>query len=325
MKTKKIIGLLIATGGVVASFAAAAALYTKGVNPVGFGIGAQYHGQDGSISYKISGANSGTVNPSYLKADGTNGGPGLNHEYTQVEYVFPLTAVYGKNPQDYVMGNFKFEILDIASQVKGNASVWVELKGFGDEYYQRIGAETLDDPLKHDVDHSAKWGSSAANVKFMNSDVPITNEMSEYSVDKDIAVETSGTQAVYVYIKFNSGTNASNMLDLAETVPFTVKATWGAPSARYEGAYVIGDGSDWKMDELYAMVPNMKASSFEWYYKGVTGWTVGKAVKDNHEGEDTWSRNYSDQVENTPLTASTTYNVVWNGNGDGLADYQAQA
>ena len=322
MKTKKIIGLLVACGGAIASFAAAAALYTKDVDPVGFGIGAQYHGQDGSISYKIDGKNSGTINPHYLRADGTNGGAGLGAEdnegnrFTQVEYVFPLTAVYGKQGQDYVMGNFKVELENISEELQEHSHIWVELKDFGDEYYTAEAAHTMD--------NSIKWGSSAANVKFMNSDVLLDDD--SYSIDKDIAVETSGTQKVHVYVKLDASVIADGaMLALAETTPFTIKATWGAPSASYEGAFAIGDGSGWAQDDLYAMVPNMKASSFEWYYKGVTGWTLGKAVKHVNVGDDVWSANVSEEHPNAELDASKTYNVVWNGEGSGIAYYQEQA
>ena len=151
MKMKKIIGFLVAGAGAVASFAVAAALYTKDVNPVGFGIGAEYHAQDGAISYKIAGENSGTVTPHYLDGDGHNGGTGITAVYRQVEYVFPLTAVYSRQAQDYVFGNFKLDIENISTELRNHSAVWVELKDFGDEYYTAEAAHTME--------NSIKWGS----------------------------------------------------------------------------------------------------------------------------------------------------------------------
>jgi len=323
MKKNKIFGLLIALGGMVASFATAAALYTKKVDPVGFGIGAQFSTQDGSITYLIGGKTDGKINGEYLDELGNNHGSGLggdageNKHYTQVHFEFPLSATYTQKAQDYVVGNFSVSLSGIATQLQNKAKIWIELKGFGSEYYQE-GTEAAN----YKPDHSSVWGSSAANVKFMNSDELITG--ASYSKNKDIAVETAGGQSVHVYFKLitaNPNTEAgeqafdfADMLSLAETSPFTMSVSWGAVSQGYERAYCIGDGTNWKVDELYAMVPNLKSATYQWYFKGVSGWTAGKVIKPVAEGDDVWSAG-----GDATLVAGTTYNVFWDDNGGELA------
>ena len=295
MKKAKIIGLLVACGGVVASFAAASALYKKGASDVNFGIGAHYEGETGDITYKISNKTSGSVTASYLKDNGTNGGTGLGGEYTQAEFVFPLSAVYDVNPQPYVVGSFKVELKNIAAELQGHSKIWIEVKGWTGEY-------------------EGKWGASDVNAKPFNYheatiddnhyyDYDITG--SSYSVEKDITVSSSGEQSVHVYVKLDSSVASELPLALAETTPFTINVTWGAPSEGYEFAYVVGDKNQWTEDLAYAMTPNIKDSSFSWWFSGLTGFNSGKVKKGS---------SWSDDPDAT-LDPTKSYNVYWAESG----------
>ena len=73
MKKNKIIGIAVASLGIVFSVGGAFALYTKSVGSVDFNIGAATHTSSTStVTYKINGATSGNVAPSYLKSNGKN-------------------------------------------------------------------------------------------------------------------------------------------------------------------------------------------------------------------------------------------------------------
>ena len=92
---KKLIGIAVASFGMILSVGSAIALYVKAADPASFGIGqGTYEGSEGAITYKINGNTTGTVAPAYLKANGENGGAGLGGEYTQVKYEFALSATY---------------------------------------------------------------------------------------------------------------------------------------------------------------------------------------------------------------------------------------
>lgn len=304
MKTKKLIGLLVACGGVVASFATASALYTKGVSDVGFGIGATYTAADGSIAYKIDGKSSGSITPTFTKLNGDAPAEGESitgfcGEYVQAVFEFPVSATYSVNPQPYVVGNFGVQITNIKSSLKGHLSVWVQVKGFTGDY-------------------EGKWGESTDNSYFCyhetekNSthfyDDEIGSEDESYSRSKDIAVSASGEQSVFVYVKLDSSIADADMLGLAEESAFSISATWKAPSADYKFAYIVGDKTQWQDDDAYAMVPNLKTSSFEWYFGGLSNF--GGEAKP-HKGAE-----YS-SGDNAQLDGAKTYNVSWTGNTSG--------
>lgn len=326
MKKNKIIGLLVGLGGIIGSFAAAAALYVKNVSPVGFGIGAHYSASDGDITFLINGKAEGSIDPSYLTSDGTNDGEALGalHEtkgfYTQAKYEFPLSAVYSSHAQDFVVGNFKFELKSISEEIVNHASVWVALDGI----------ESLDDfNVKDDQERDGhNWYGYSDDNKFFNYHEEIINSShyyddritaSSYTCAKDIVIPTSsdGKIKVVAYVKLDADViTDGTMLNLAEKTPFTVEATWGEP-ANFEFAYVRGDGNDWTSDELYAMVPNFKSKTgFEWYYTGLTGFTNAKAFKQYHPTDD--SQNYS-SGENLSLEASHSYAIYWNGSASSEA------
>ena len=313
MKKNKIIGLLVACGGMVASFAAASALYVKNANQTGFGIGATYHAADGSITYRIDGKSSGSIEASYLDASGNNGGHGFggeNLKYTQAKFEFPLSAEYSLNPQPYVVGNFSIHLENIASSLQNKSKIWVQVTGWGD-------LTDNENPYKD------KWGSSAANCNFFTEDQAITG--SEFTANKDITVSSVGGQSVTVYVKLDSAVAEADILALADTVPFTISATWGAASEGYKFAYVVGNKNGWEQDDAYAMTPNLKTAGFEWYFAGLTGFENGKCNKtviENEQPVTFWSAD-----PDATLDSSKVYDVSWDGNRDnpGVATFSERA
>lgn len=287
MKKNKIIGLVVAAAGVVASISAASALYiNKAAQDTGFGIGAKWQGLEGTITYKVNGETSGTVTPSYLKGDGTNGGEGFGGEYTQAHYAFPLSASFTTDipTQLFVVGNFQVDITNIAPTLQNHAKIWVGVDGYNDNTY----------------------GKSAYALCFMGSDTPLTG--ATYSIDKDIAVSAVQAQTVNIYVKLDEAIAASAMMDLAEGKAFDISVSWGAPK-NFEFAYVTGDKVMWQDDGAYAMVPNVnkEGTAFEWIYSNLPG-TMKKAKC--HKGN-TWSTG-----DDVSLDSTKTYDVYWTEGGE---------
>lgn len=295
---KKIIGISVATFGVLLSIGGAVALYQKAAEDTSFGISqGTYEGSTGAITYKVNGATSGTLNPSYLKTNGENGGAGLGGEYTQVYYEATLSAEYSSTliPQNFVVGNLAITVGDIPEVYRGRLSIWVDVDGYEAD---SIGAQYY------------------GNV-FMNSDYEITQDNQSMALSADIAVATSGVQKVRVFLKYNLATfdtlsQDENFLD------YSLSISWGEPNS-FEFANVAGTGTLWTADDGYSMMPNINkpaAQGFEWVFNNLPG-TFGEAkcVK----GE-TWSGG-----ENFKLNEEKTYDVYWSGDAADEADFQEQA
>ena len=292
MKKNKIIGLLVAAAGSVASISAAAALYVKGATDAHFGIGAEWHGLDGTITYKVNDSTSGVAPASYLKADGTNGGTGFSCEYTQAHFSFALGASYSSDvpAQNFVVGNFAVNLTNISTVLQNNAKIWVGVNGYTEK---TIGASTY------------------ANA-FMTEDANLT--AATYSVDHDLAVSSSGAQSVEVYVKLNSAIAEADMMSLAEGKAFDISVSWGAPT-NFEFAHVVGNKTQWQEDDVFAMVPNINASAWEWTYNNLPG-DMGFAKCKKGE---TWSSG-----DNVELDPAKTYDVYWSGDGTADANFVAQ-
>lgn len=293
MKHVKIVGLLVALGGVVASFAAASALYVLGPNEIGFGIGATYTAADGQIDYLIDGKSSGSIAPKFLNASGSkDDGEGFGGEYTQALFEFPLSAYFHSHEQPYVAGNFEVNITNINSALFNKAHVWIQVKGWTNEY-------------------DGKYGPSAANSNFMAEDAAITS--ATYTTNKNIAVSSTEEENVSVYFKLDSAIDGASLLAVAESKLFDISVTWQQVTSDYKFAYVVGNKTAWEEDEVYAMQPNLKVNEgeFGWWYSGLTGFSTAKVKK-----ETTWAPN-DDQT----LNPEHHYNVAWNGGEEGTEGY----
>ena len=299
MKKNKLIGLVVATAGVVASFAAAAALYTKNADAIEFGIGAKYEGKEGYITYKVNNSVSGTVAPKYCtnytvqsgltnKEDGT----GLGGDYTQIKYEFQLGATFtpeSLHAQDYVVGDFSINLTNIHESFRGHAHIWVSTQGFasgslGEHYY-------------------SSW---------MEQDAAL--DAATYSIHKELTVSSTYEQSVVLYIKLDSAVIDDALMELNGAKFCDISATWDK-SASFEYAYVVGSMTSWEKDEAYAMTPNIahtmeNENDWEWAYTNLKEAQIAgenaKAKCQKGEGDGSYSAG-----DDFSLDPSTTYTVTW--------------
>ena len=292
---KKLIGISVASLGVLFSIGGAFALYQQAATDASFGISqGEYEGSVGEVTYKINGSTSGTIAPAYLKHDGTNGGTGLGGLYDQVLYDMPLSATFANtlNAQDYVVGNISVSITNIPEAYRGKLAIWVDIDGYEDD---SLGADT--------------YGHA-----FMNSDYAITNENTSYSGTADVAVSSAGTQHLRIFLKYDlEGVNLLNKDEAG--LGYTLSVTWGEPSNSFIPAYVLGNANQWTPDGNFAMAPNINKASdegFEWIYNNLPG-TIGEAKCFK---ADVWSAG-----DNAALDAEKSYTVYWNGSNESVATF----
>ena len=292
---KKIIGISVASLGILFSIGGAFALYQQAADEASFGISqGAYAGSSGSVAYKINGNGGASVlAPTYL------GGDALNATYTQVEYEVALSATYaGGNAQNFVVGNLGISLTDIPAAYQGKLAVWAQIDGYTDN--------TL--------------GSATYKNIFMGSDYAITAEHEEFVANHDVAVAAAGTQILHIYLKYNFAlidTLAQNEADLT----YSLSVTWGAPSAAFEPAYIEGIGNTWTKDDGYSMAPNINKASaegWEWVYNNLPGaMNEAKCVGYNNSHElNVWSSG-----DNAVLDPAKSYNVYWDGNGEHAASF----
>lgn len=312
MKNKnKVIGILVGTAGVIASIGAASALYIKEAQKVGFGIGAKYSGGTGAINYLINGESTGTVNPSYVKSNGENGGEGLGGVYTQVHYSFPLSATFSSDipAQPYVNGNFKVDLKNINSVLVDNSVISIVGSG-----YQRYVEGQEEVPANETI------GYKTYN-KGLIVDEPIDAATKTFSYD--LCVGAAGGQSIDVWFKLNSAIEGNALADLHEGKLFDLSVTWGEVGEGYEGSYVISAGSSWSEDSAYAMYPNLKAKDWEWMFTGLSGeLSKAKCKKGGNYSSNTGEG--TDADGNVLLDAAKTYDVYWNGNNGAPASFVAK-
>lgn len=303
---KKLIGIAVASFGMILSVGSAIALYVKAADPASFGIGqGTYEGSDGAITYKINGNTSGTVAPQYLKTDGTNGGTGLGGEYTQVKYEFVLSANYSSTliDQNFVVGSLSLSISDIPAKYQGKLAIWAGIEGYedgslGQHYYaSSLMPGGVDFAINGEEGHDA------------------------FAVSSDVAVSTAGTQKLCVYLKYTLG--EYNLVEEDEaSLGYTLDVSWGAP-ALFNYAYVKGNANQWTVDDKYAMNPNINADyenegDWEWIFNGLPG-TMGEAkcfLPAVGENPDVWSGG-----ENAALDEAETYDVIWSGKSADTAQF----
>ena len=293
---KKLIGITIASLGMVFSIGGAVALYTQAASNASFGISAgTYAGSTGTVTYKINDtAGNSNVAPSYLRENGTNGGTGLSTEFTQVCYEMELSASYaaGANAQDFVVGNVAVSVTNIPAAYQGKLAIWVDVDGYV--------ADSL--------------GKATYEHIFMNSDYQITNEVTSYSDNKNVAVSASGVQKLRVFLKYNLE-GIDTLTKNEEGLGYTLSVAWTAPTNAFVPAYVVGNANQWTKDDGYSMAPNINKPSdqgWEWVYNNLPGSMESAKCIIN----DTWS-----QDPNASLDSGKSYNVYWNGSDESAANF----
>ena len=247
---KKLIGISVATFGVVLSIGGAIALYQKAASDVEFGISAgAYAGAEGAITYKINGAaGASNVAPQYFNGEGDNGeGLALGGDYTQIKYEFTLGAAFEDYDVDqtFVMGKVSVALTGLDADLYGKVTVWAGVQGYEEN---TIGESSFATPLI--------------------SDVTIADAETVCAGARDISVAAAGVQKLVVWVKFAMA--ELDLLALNEKANFyALNVTWGKVSDDYDLAYIVGSATQWNRDEKYSMAVNANADSFEWMYEGL--------------------------------------------------------
>ncbi len=290
---KKLIGISVASLGILFSVGGAVALYTQAAEEASFGISAgAYAGSGGLVTYKINNtAGNSNVAPNYLTAGGVGGGAGLSTAYTQVEYSMALSATFanGMPEQDYVVGNLAISITNIPEAYRGKLSIWAVIDNYesaslGEHYYKNI---------------------------FMEEDYAITAENQSFAGNYDVAVSSIGTQVLHIYLKYNLA-GIDTLTQNEAPLGYNLSVSWGEPSNAFAKAYIKGDANQWTDDDGYSMVPNINkaySEGWEWVYNNLAG-TLGEA-------KCVYGANWSNAGGNFALDAEKTYNVYWSGD-DGV-------
>ena len=293
MKKIKIIGISVATLGILGSIGGAFALYTKAASNTGFGIGAgAYSGSSSTVDYKINGnGGASAVAPSYCLTNGTNGGTGLNADYTQVKYEFALGADFANDlpAQTYVMGNLSVNFTGLNASFYNKVQVYASITGY-----------------EADTCGLSSFGSPLIN------DVTIVNGETQCSGSRVVSVASSGaTHKLVVWVKFNmEGVDTLTQNELTNL--YTLSVTWTDVPADYNAcAYIVGTGNMWTVDDEFRMAVDPTEETWTYRYDGLTGspsWTGCKAVKTSTRGGEIskWSSG-----DDFALTNGTTYSLYW--------------
>ena len=289
---KKLIGIAVASFGILFSVGGAIALYQQAAEDASFGISAgTYAGSGGTVTYKINNTTgNSSVNPQYMTSGGQDGGAGLSATYTQVVYEMALGANFanGANAQDFVVGNLSVSVNNIPAAYQDKLAVWVVIDGYT----------------------SGSLGEDRYKNVFMASDYAITSENTSFSGNHDIAVSASGTQLLRIYLKYNLA-GIDTLTQNEAGLGYSLSVQWGAPSNSFAPAYVLGNANQWTADDGFSMAPNINkanAEGWEWVYNNLPG--TMESAKCLGPG-DVWS--YGD---NAALDPAKSYNVYWNGEGD---------
>ena len=259
---KKLIGISVATLGILLSVGSAIALYTKAAENTGFGISAgTYAGSTGTITYKINN-NTGvsTAAPVYYDGEGVETGSAVSPDFTQIKYEFALSGAYDANliAQPFVMGKVTVSFSDLISDLNGKVTVYAAVQGYTEG---KIGA--------------TNYGTALVNNVVVDAEHPNIN------ISREISVNVDGTQKLVVWLKF---ANIDDISLAEKNNLYALNVAWGDVSDDFDLAYIVGNATQWNIDEKYAMVVNIEADSFEWMFANLPGTFGDMKVKCG----DTW-------------------------------------
>lgn len=283
---KKLIGITIASLGMVFSVGGAIALYQTAAEDASFGISAgTYAGSTSTVTYKINGnAGASAANPHYCDGEGNNGGTAISPAYPQVKYEFTLGADFANDlpAQTYVMGQISVSLTNLDSSLYGKVTVWAGMQGYTE----------------------GKIGATSFTGAIIN-DVVIANAETECEGSTDISVAAAGVQKLVVWVKF---ANIDNYALDEKTDLYDLDVTWGAVSQGFKPAYVVGNGNQWTQVDEFAMAVNVEATTYEWMYEGLPGtFEQAKVVCDG-----VWCHGEG----NHALDPEEIYDVYWTAGGD---------
>lgn len=311
----KVIGILVASVGVVASFASAFALYTKEVGNVGFGIGAASYTSTGTVNYTINGASGASnVAPTFFNTTDPNDfvkdplATKFDNAHQAVQYDFELGADFSADvtAQEFVAGNISVSFSNLKEAFVNHTKISVWIDGY---------------------DHASYGDNHYAGQLTTGNTTPLNNYVmttSSVSIDaKDITVRAAEPglnqykQSLHVYVGLLGGFDTLAMNEAASLWDLSV--TWAKPSSGMEKAYIMNDKSLWKTQEEFVMTRNIdKGDGDQWTgtIQGSAQLTAAKcAIGDTWEVGDT--ENPPDN--NHALIAGHTYKFYWSGSSSDAA------
>ena len=307
MNKGKLLGVLVAAAGVVASFGSAFALYTKNVADVSLDIGkAAGYAATGTVNYTINGDTGEDIEIEPVMKDTSDENypddpvaKKFDLEHKALVYNFELGAQYGEDvvAQDYVAGNLSVTLEDVNANLLNKIKVSMWLDGY--KYYQD-GDKTV-----------ASYGAATYGGQFKSGGVDINNTVitaSTLTVDaKDIVVRTANAdkQTFHVYLEL---LDDNLLMDMNEATDlWDLSVSWGQPSVGFERAYVGNTKALWQDSDDFVMAPNIDARESEG--RQWTATIVGDAQLTEakcHRG-DTWET----QEPNHPVENGHTYKIYW--------------
>ena len=280
MKKGKLIGIGVASLGVVLSVGGALALYTKNATDVGFSFGKyNYTPVSGDINY-------------YLGTEVSEEDVVGASTITKVVKV-PMSATYPNDletqviAQDYRAGNISVSFSG-GAVFEDKVSVSAAVKGYAVGSYLSGGVTVINNETFTDASEGV---SGAADVTVKAGDTtPTIAELCQYL---EVTLTFTGT-----YLDFDEAS-------------FGLTVKWDKVSNEYSPAYIKGDLNNWTEAEEYRMVENIDATQKEWVFKDLTGFEAMKIYRKVGENE-TW---VGPSTVNTSLNVTPdkteTYKVVW--------------
>ena len=279
MKKSKIIGVGVATFGILLSFCTSIALYSKEASNITFefgGIG--YTPHSGNINFKLGEEeiSGGAINPS-----------------NKVQTIkVPLSAVYpaGVIAQDSKAGNIAIEFT-ADDALANKVSVTARVSGYQEGSYYANNEEVR---------------TLLNNVSYTGTAIEVNKDIFVKAGDENPTI--ANNQYLEVLVTYD--VTDENMLALAEK-QVHLDVTWDAPSSDFVPAYVKGDGNGWDAVDEYEMVALLNGSDWDWTFKNLTGFNRMKIFKPVEAGDDIWVGAGNDGSADVELDPELTYQVYW--------------
>lgn len=302
MKTNKIIGIAVATFGVVLSTSVAFALYAHADNPkqIGIGVFDPIVSQDGDINFVIDSIAADNENAAFSPAHLSNA------------YSFRIGANKGADSvlplQNYTVGDLTVTISSSNTTLISNLTA-VASVAVPQNKWQDNDTGTANDG-KLDLAVQKNQGNTAITCSLTN--------FAAQSV-KDLA---GGVNSIVSLSLTLPALNEETMLAIGEAT-YTITASWVEP-ANFTYAYITGTQYGWAAaNNDTRMVPNaLSDHGFEWMYQHYTDQTPGDArgakciqwdqALNNGEGAWAWSGG-----DDAAIALDKQYDVYWAG-GNGV-------
>lgn len=300
MKTNKIIGIAVATFGVVLSTSVAFALYAHADSPkqIGIGVFEQIVSQDGDVNYQID----------TIAADNENAA--FSPEHLSNAYSFRVGASKGL---DSVLPLQKYTVGDLSIRISSTNTTLIQ---------NLTAAASVAVPQNKWQDNSDDDDDGKIDLAVQKNvgNTEITCSLTNFTAQSLKDVE-GGVNSIVSLSLTLPALNEETMLAIAEAT-YTITASWVEP-ANFTYAYITGTQYGWAAaNNDSRMVPNALANSFEWMYEHYKDQTPGdsrgaKCIQWDqalNEGNGAWAWSGGDDAV---IALDKQYDVYWAG-GNGV-------